>query len=233
MPYSFKHPVQAPFFHEMIMPRNAKNLDNPYSHAIDAISKYGLLIILEYISHKGGLSYLNSLSIGKMPGLLDVVYYLNHELMAERINKNVFDFFHVDLNDLEVDPFEKMENQEYLQVNIDLLCDDPSSAQLHISPIQRPWSAPILGNEYTTPMTMAQTDATAWSGIAPHDTASLEITVCLDEEPAEAEGPGFAARLLETAAWAIPTAACIYCACTAPEDILAQIIGSSTHQPPS
>lgn len=78
------------------MPRNAQNPANPYSAAIDDLSEFNLLVILEYIEHKGGPKMLASLSIGKIPGLLEVMYYIDHELSIGNRRSDAFDFFHID-----------------------------------------------------------------------------------------------------------------------------------------
>lgn len=78
------------------MPGNAKNPKNPYTPAVDALSSFNLLVILEYIEHRGGPSTLASLSIGKIPGLLAVINYINHERSINNLPPDVFDFFYID-----------------------------------------------------------------------------------------------------------------------------------------
>lgn len=83
------------------MPRNSRNPENPYSNAIDQLSEFNLLVILEYIEHKGGPRVLASLSIGKIPGLLEVMYYIDHESSIGNRRSDVFDFFHIDRTNLQ------------------------------------------------------------------------------------------------------------------------------------
>ena len=78
------------------MPRNAKNPNNPYADAIDEMDARGLHIILDYITLKGGASGLRFLSIGKLPGLLEVIHYIHHELSVDHKCESVFDYFQLD-----------------------------------------------------------------------------------------------------------------------------------------
>lgn len=78
------------------MPGTAKNPGNPYAAAVDALDPLNLLVILEYIEHRGGPSKLASLSIGKIPGMLPVMHYIDHERSIDNRPGDVFDFFHLD-----------------------------------------------------------------------------------------------------------------------------------------
>lgn len=78
------------------MPATAKNPENPYAAAVDALSTLNLRVILEYIEHRGGPSKLASLSIGKIPGMLAVIHYINHEQGINNRPTDVFDFFRFD-----------------------------------------------------------------------------------------------------------------------------------------
>lgn len=86
----------AHIFRTITMPGNAKNPENPYAPAVDALSDFNLQLILEYIEHRGGPSRIASLSIGKIPGLLPVIYYIDHEHGINNRPTDVFDFFELD-----------------------------------------------------------------------------------------------------------------------------------------
>ena len=86
----------AHIFRTITMPGHAKNPGNPYAPAVDALSNFNLQVILEYIEHRGGPSRIASLSIGKIPGLLPVIYYIDHEHGIHNRPTDVFDFFRLD-----------------------------------------------------------------------------------------------------------------------------------------
>lgn len=85
------------------MPATAKNPENPYAAAVDALSTLNLLVILEYIEHRGWPSKLASLSIGKIPGLLSVIHYIDHERGINNRPTDVFDFFRFDRKNLQTE----------------------------------------------------------------------------------------------------------------------------------
>jgi hypothetical protein len=85
------------------MPATAKNPENPYTAAVDALSTLNLLVILEYIEHRGGPSKLASLSIGKIPGMLSVIHYIDHEQGINNRPTDVFDFFRFDRKNLQTE----------------------------------------------------------------------------------------------------------------------------------
>ncbi|WP_315128800.1 hypothetical protein [Comamonas antarctica] len=110
------------------MPGNAKNPANPHAPAVDALSEFNLQIILEYIEHRGGPAKIASLSIGKIPGLLPVIYYIDHERGCSNHRSDVFDFFHLDR------PKAQLGAQEDPQDLVYTLDDSDESAAAQASP---------------------------------------------------------------------------------------------------
>lgn len=112
------------------MPGTAKNPGNPYALAVDALDPLNLLVILEYIEHRGGPSKLASLSIGKIPGLLPVIHYIDHERSIDNRASDVFDFFYLDRGAIQTGFIEEMQAVVYVLDDSDDSC---SAASDHVA----------------------------------------------------------------------------------------------------
>lgn len=203
------------------MPRNAKNPENPYAKAIDDINVCGMRIILDYVMLKGGASGLRFLSIGKIPGLLEVIHYIHHELSVEHKCENVFEYFQLDGADIDLttppptprpgkargaDPAAPSESMQSALAG--------GSPWDHDSPALDETQSPDSVHEFD----VAHAPGT---GISPwHEFLSPPQTVAPDHDDAPGETPWSPGPMVADAAWTTPAAALIHCACTTPENML-------------
>lgn len=199
------------------MPRNAKNPNNPYADAIDEMDARGLHIILDYITLKGGASGLRFLSIGKLPGLLEVIHYIHHELSVDHKCESVFDYFQLDGADCAfrtppptprsgvASPAWSMEGA--------LTHDSPWLAWQDASALDESQSLDSV-QEWEV-MHAPGTGISPW-----HDYLSPPQTAASDHDEAPVEAPWSPGQMAAAAAWMLPAAAVLYCAWNMPEDML-------------
>lgn len=202
---------------EATMPRNAKNPKNPYADAIDEMDVRGLHIILDYVALKGGASGLRFLSIGKIPGLLEVIHYIHHELSVDHKCENVFDYFQLDEAD-----FAFKTPPPTPRPGVTSLLWSMESATTGGSPWQADDGSPTLDEIQSLDSVQEWAAMHALgTGISPwHDYLSPPQTAAADQNEEPGDVPWSPGQMAAAAAWVIPAAAVIYCAWSMPENLL-------------